>query len=282
MIEGTLPALLTPFTAAGEVDLHALDLHLDWLHERGVRTVSPLGTTGEGPSLSLEERKAVIERVARHRSGMAFVPGTGCTALPDTVELSAFALDQGAQAVLVAPPTFFPPSEDGVLRYYAALLAALPDSAAVLLYHIPQNTRIPITDRMLRELPVAGVKDSSSDREHLLPWVREFGERLDIVDGSDDLVAAHHAAGGRATITLLANVVPEELDGIRAGDDAERRQRRLSALREAVSAVPRHAAVKYVLHLLTGLPASGVRPPLDDLTAAQRVEVQQRLSELEE
>jgi 4-hydroxy-tetrahydrodipicolinate synthase len=77
VIGGTIPALLTPFTDDGRIDLGLMDEHVAWLHERGVRCVSPLGTTGEGPSVALDERKRIVEHLARHPSGMALLPGTG-------------------------------------------------------------------------------------------------------------------------------------------------------------------------------------------------------------
>jgi 4-hydroxy-tetrahydrodipicolinate synthase len=286
VIEGTVPALVTPFTPGGaEVDLDLMDAHVAWLAERGVRTVSPLGTTGEGPSLSLAERKAVIERLARHPSGVALLPGTGCTALPETIELSRFAVEAGAAGILVAPPWYYDATPAGTTRYYAALVEALPDSARVFLYHIPAVTGVPIEDETIRALRerfgerVAGAKDSSGDLEHARHWIDEFPE-LAIFPGSDALAAGARAAGAAGTITLLGNLLPEELNGIRAGEAVEERQRLLTAVRELTQAFPRHAAVKYLLHLVSGLPRSAVRPPLEELTPEQEAELEARFDEL--
>lgn len=283
---GAIPALLTPFTTGGaEVDLDLLDAHVAWLYERGVRTISPLGTTGEGPSLALAERKEMIERLAAHPSGMALLAGTGCTALPETIELSRFAVERGAQ-ILLAPPSYYEPfDERGVTEYFARVLAALPPSARVFLYHVPRHTGVPITDETLREVagrfgPVlAGAKDSGGDFEHTRTWLRDFPE-LTILSGSDATVAVAYAAGGLGVITMLGNIFPEELEQIRQDISSEERQRFLSAVRALVQEVPRQAALKHLLHLVSGLPRSSVRPPLQELEEEQVAHLEARFSQL--
>lgn len=286
MIEGTVPALVTPFTEGGAaVDFDLLDAHVTWLAERGVRLVSPMGTTGEGPSLSLAERKQVVERLAAHPSGMQLLPGTGCTSLPETIELSRFAVGAGVAGILVAPPWYYDATPAGTTAYYAELLDALPESARVFLYHIPAVTGVPIEDETIRDLRarfgerVAGAKDSTGDLDHSRHWIEEFPE-LAIFPGSDSLAAGARAAGAAGTITLLGNILPEELNGIRAGDDVETRQRLLQSARDLTLAFPRHAAVKYLLHLVSGLPRSYVRPPLEELTEEQEASLAARFDEL--
>jgi len=274
VIEGTIPALLTPLTAGGaEVDLEALEEHVAWLAERGARCVSPLGSTGEGPSLSLAERVRVLERLARHPARVALLAGTGCTSLPETIELSRRALELGVAGVLVAPPSYYAVTTAGTTAYYARLLDALPPEARVFVYHIPGLTDVSIEDETLRELGprIAGAKDSAGDPTHTARWVRDH-PGLTILSGSDAAAAAHYAAGGRGTITMLANIFPEELDRIRqdpGGEEAARTQRFLAAVRGLVGEFPRHAALKHLLHVVSGLPRASVRPPLDELTPEQ-------------
>ena len=145
MIEGTIPALVTPFEDSGDVDLGSLERHVDWLLERGVRAVSPLGTTGEGPSLSREERLRVIERLAPRA---ALVAGTGCTSLPETIELSRAAVAAGVAALLIAPPAYYAADEAGMGAYFLRVFDALPADARVVLYHIPQRTGVAITSSL--------------------------------------------------------------------------------------------------------------------------------------
>jgi 4-hydroxy-tetrahydrodipicolinate synthase len=266
-LTGTIPALLTPFGVDGEIDFDAMDAHVAWLVERGVRAVSPLGTTGEGPSLSLAERKRVIDHLIA--SDVSVIPGTGCNALPETIELSRYALERGVAAVLVMPPWYYAASQRGTVEYFRALTAALPAGARVLAYHIPSFTGVAIEDDVLRVPGVAGAKDSGGVLAHTVKWLRDFPEHT-ILNGSDTAAAAFYEAGGRATLTMLANVFPDRLTAIRDGRDIEEHQTFLMTMRELVETVPRHAALKYLLHRRAGLPHTRVRPPLDELTDEQR------------
>jgi 4-hydroxy-tetrahydrodipicolinate synthase len=265
-VRGTIPALLTPFDADGALALDVLDEHVAWLAAHGVTCVSPLGTTGEGASLSLEERKRVVERVARHTSGVSQLPGTGMSSLPETIELSLFALEQGAAGVLVIPPWFFQASPRGTLAYFRALVDALPTGAPVFPYHIPSFSRVPVEDDVLRLPGVAGVKDSGGDLRHTLAWLREF-PALVVLSGNDTHAAEMYAAGGRGTLTMLANVFPDRLEAIRRGEDVDASTRFLTGARALVESMPRHAALKYLVHRRAGVPRSRVRPPLDELGA---------------
>jgi 4-hydroxy-tetrahydrodipicolinate synthase len=282
--EGPIPALLTPFAEYGEVDLDLIDEHVAWLADRGVHVLSPMGTTGEGPSLSLAERKRIVARLATHPARPTLVAGTGCTALPETIELSRFAVERGA-ALLVPPPSYYPASPAGTTRWYLRLLDALPAEASLFLYHIPGHTGVPIEDEMLRALldahgpKVAGAKDSGGDIEHAVAWMSAFPE-LTILPGSDANAAAAYRAGAPGMITMLANVFPDELQAIRAGDDVERRQSLLTAVRSLLDEFPRHAALKHLLHLVSGLPGTRVRPPLEELTDEQRATLETRFHEL--
>jgi len=277
-VGGVIPAVVTPFASGGGVDLDALDAHVSWLHAHGIRCIAPLGTNGEGPSLSLPERALVIERLAAHPSGVALLPGTGATSLPETIELSRYALEHGAEGVLVAPPSFFPSERDGTVRYYAALLDALSAEARVYLYNVPAYTGVPIEVAdvaALREAygeRVAGVKDSGGRVAHSVAML-EAVPGLTVLSGSDGTVAEAFRAGLHGVVSALANFVPELVEEIRAavrrGGDGEAEQARLSRLREATKAVPQRAALKALVAQVTGLPRAAVRPPLAELEPAE-------------
>lgn len=276
-VTGVLPAILTPF-ADGEVDLGLLGEHVDWLHDRGIRCVNLMGSTGEGQSLAFEER----ERLIRFLSGskLDFIAGTGCLALPETVALSRYAVDHGARAVLVVPPSYFDPGD--LTGWYTALFEALPDHARVMLYHIPRLT-YPIADETIRTLldrfgpMLAGMKDSSGDLDHALGWQAEF-PGLTVANGNDAHAGAFFAAGGSAVITACSNVLPEELEALRAGDEAP--QAFIAAVRSLVFELPTHAALKLLLHLVSGIARSAVRPPLAELTREQETLVATSFAEL--
>jgi 4-hydroxy-tetrahydrodipicolinate synthase len=276
-ITGVLPAILTPFTD-GEVDLDLLGEHVDWLHDWGIRCVNLMGTTGEGQSLSLEER----ERLIRFMSGskLDFIAGTGCTALPETIALSHYAVEHGARAVLVVPPSYFDPGD--LTGWFTALFEALPDHARVMLYHIPRLT-YPIEDETIRVLldrfgpMLDGMKDSSGDLDHALRWQAEY-PGLTVANGNDAAAGPFFAAGGRAVITACSNVLPGELEALREGDESP--QEFVAGVRELVFGLPTHAALKLLLNVVSGISRSSVRPPLAELTGEQETLVVTRFAEL--
>lgn len=277
-VGGIIPAVVTPFTpGTGAVDLDALETHVAWLRARGVRCVAPLGTNGEGPSLSLDERRAVIERLAAGPATL--LPGTGATSLPETIALSRFALERGVAGVMVAPPSFFPAERDGVVRYYAALLDALADDARVYLYNVPAYTGVPIAVADVVALRsaygerVAGVKDSGGRVEHSAALL-EAVPGLTVLSGSDGTVAEAFHAGVHGVVSALANVVPELVEAVRAavaaGASGKAEQARLSELRDATKAVPQRAALKALVAAVAGVPRSAVRPPQAELAPDER------------
>jgi 4-hydroxy-tetrahydrodipicolinate synthase len=290
VVAGTIPALVTPFTRGGaDVDLDLLDAHVAWLSERGIACVAPLGTNGEGPSLSLAERRRVIDHLAGHPSGIAHLPGTGCSSLPETIELSRFAVERGAAGILVAPPWYFEAERDGLARYYDALLGALPDEARVFLYNVPAYTGVAVEAGVAAQLRerfgerLAGVKDSSGDVEHSLGYVRA-ARGLTLLFGSDAGVADAFRGGAHGVVSALANVIPREVEAVRqavaAGASGEEEQRVLGAVRALTRSGPRRSALKALVAAATGLPRGAVRPPLAELTDEEAARLGDRFAEL--
>jgi 4-hydroxy-tetrahydrodipicolinate synthase len=290
VVGGTIPALVTPFTRGGaDVDLALLDGHVAWLHRQGIACVAPLGTNGEGPSMSLAERRRVIERIAGHPSGIAQLPGTGCSSLPETVELSRFAVEHGAIGILVAPPWYFEAERDGLTRYYDALLRGLPDAVRVFLYNVPAYTGVPVDAAVAAELRerfgerLAGVKDSSGDVEHSRGYLRA-APGLTLLFGSDTGVADAYRGGAHGVISALANVIPREVEAVRravtAGASGEEEQRVLADVRALTRSGPRRSALKALVAAATGLPRASVRPPLADLTDEEALTLGDRFVEL--
>ena len=285
-LAGVFAANVTPFNPATlAIDHGWMRRHLAYLRERGCNGIVPLGTNGEGPAMSVAERKGVIDTALDAAGGLAVVPGTGCANLPDTVELTRYALQAGADSVLVIPPFFFKNVSDaGVLAYYQRLCdAALQPGQQILLYHFPQLSGVPIGDAVVAGLRashpgcVAGVKDSSGDFASIVHWNARCPE-LRVFAGSDSLASRATAAGVAGTITAGGNLVPDLLQGVRqavlAGHDPAPIQQRLNEVRGWLEHSPSmHAATKFLLTRFAGLPQTAVRPPLVDLNDAQRADL---------
>jgi 4-hydroxy-tetrahydrodipicolinate synthase len=268
--------MLTPFISdIGLVDYECIPAHLRFLENHGIDGVLTLGTTGEGPSLGLSERQRVLDLVLSQRGRLTVIAGTGCAALSETVALSQYAVDHGADAILVMPPFYFKNGRpEGILNYYRALCDALPDNVRLLLYHIPAVTAVSITPLVIEGLLAShghqfyGIKDSSSDIQHTTNLIRQYPQ-LQIFSGSDTQVANALAADAAGVISALSNVWPDLVrtvfDAHHSGRDVSTPQARLAAVR-ALIPNPTPPPLKAMLPWRSDLPRTSVRVPLTNLT----------------
>jgi 4-hydroxy-tetrahydrodipicolinate synthase len=274
-------ALLTPFTSpSGPPDLAAIPPHLRWLEANGVDGIVPCGTTGEGPSLSLDERLAVIDTCLANRGNLSVMPGTGCANLPETIAATRYALEHGARAAMVLPPFFFKNLSDaGLLAYYRAVCDALPHGGKIVLYHIPPVSQIPITtgviDGLLESHPEAiyGLKDSGGDGQYTTLLVKRYPS-MQIFTGGAPLFTRALADGAAGGIFAIANLFPQVLRAIRdGGEGAVAAQNRAASITTIFKDYGAVAALKALLPHLADLPATACRVPLVNLsdTATQEL-----------
>jgi 4-hydroxy-tetrahydrodipicolinate synthase len=279
---GVWCATLTPIDADGCPDHARLAAHGARLLASGVDGIALFGTTGEGQSFSLAERRAGLEALLA--SGIApdkIIPGTACAAVSETIDLTRHAVQAGCSRVLLLPPFFFKGvSDEGVYASYARVIDGVADDRLrVYLYHIPQVTGVPISaeviERLVASYPasIVGVKDSSCDLGHEQALVKQFSN-LDIFVGFEPHLPAAVAAGGVGTICGIANVYPRVLRRLfDARTDAARRVEldlidRLLVLLEGYSLMP---AFKAIQAALTGDDAwLDAREPLVALDAIER------------
>jgi dihydrodipicolinate synthase/N-acetylneuraminate lyase len=293
-LEGVIVALLTPVDADGKVDHGALRQLVERLTSRGVSGVSPLGSTGEGYSLGLDQRLAVVDTVAESvTAGLPVIPGVFAHNHEQAVaEIAAYA-DRGATAVLVAPPGYYPLSAAEQEGYFSRLAdaAALP----LVLYNIPVYTKVQIAPAVAAALAphprVAGLKDSGRDLGYaarLLDAVRAAGAAADfsVLTGTDSMLVAYLLAGARGTICASANVVPERVlavyDAVRAGklDDALRLEATLRQVQDALAIGAPPAAYKAAV-ARSGVGEPWLVPPRLPLTEAETAELVERLAALD-
>jgi 4-hydroxy-tetrahydrodipicolinate synthase len=286
-------ALITPVDAAGRVDHGAVRQLVERLVDRGVTGVSPLGSTGEGYSLGLEQRLAVVDTVARAvPAGMPVIPGVFAHHHEQAVaEIAAYA-DCGGTAVLAAPPSYYPLRAADQEAYYARVAdaAALP----LVLYNIPRYTKVQIAPAAAAALAghprVAGLKDSGRDLAYtadLLDAVAAAGvaEQFSVLTGTDSMLVAAMLAGARGTICANANVVPEVVLGayqaVRAGklEDALRHEGRLRAVSAACGVGSLPAGFKAAV-AAAGIGEPWLVPPRQALTEAETATLIDRLTAL--
>jgi len=261
-IHGSFAPVPTPFAGDGTLELSALARHLAWLGAGGLDGVLVLGSNGEFPSLTLDERRSVAEAAAAGRGGLRLILNVGSCSLPEAAELAHAGSSLGYDALLCPPPFYLKAPAEGVAAFLRGVLdaAGLP----VLLYNIPQRTGVPLDDRLLDligEHPnLAGVKDSSGDPGELRRLSRRFSSGAYLV-GNDRLVSACREAGAAGSITAAANVVP---DLVLAAWDNPARQPELDRVREVLERFGLIPAAKAFLRR-SGMGAFRVRPPLTDL-----------------
>jgi len=244
--------------------------------------LAPFGTTGEGHSLTVDERIALLDALAASGLDLSRVmPGTGCCAFPDTARLSAHAVRLGCGAVLTLPPFYDKDaSEDGLFRAYAEVIERVGDSRLrLVLYHFPRQSGIAITEgliaRLLARYPgiVAGIKDSSGDFDHAVGLTRAF-PGFPVLAGTASRLAEFQAAGGAGCVSGHANLVGASILEVWRGGPDDGRQ---AALRAALAGLPLVPALKALLARAEGDPGwNPVRPPLVELSPDQEFQLFRR------
>ncbi len=211
-LEGSFVALVTPF-AGGEVDLGKVRDLVDFHLRHGTHGFCPVGTTGESPTLTREEKAAVIRTVVEMARGKAPVlPGTGTYDTRASVELTRMARELGADGALVVTPYYNKPTQEGLYRHYEAIARAVP-SFPIILYNVPGRTGVslaPETTARLSGLPgIAGLKDASGSVEQVTQVRALCG--IQILSGEDALTYPILCMGGRGVISVAANIVPRAI-----------------------------------------------------------------------
>lgn len=284
--KGVFAAVLTPMKSDLSPDLDAMTAHCQWLLDNGCDGLGVLGTTGEANSLGLKERISVIEGlVERGIPADVMMPGTGCCAAIDTVNLTQAAINAGTKGVLMLPPFFYKNnSDEGLFAAYSNIIQAIGDSRLkIYLYHFPQMSGVPVTycliEMLLKEYPetVVGMKDSSGDLENMAGAAERF-PGFACFAGGDDLMLPLLRRGGAGCITAAANV-SSPLNAavynawIKDGDtpEVEAAHEELTALRKTVSQFPYPPGLKALIARHTGNDGwLNIRPPLMPLSDADR------------
>ncbi len=227
-ITGIIPAIVTPFTEDEAVDEGALRAHVRRMLAAGAHGIFPGGTNGEFFAMTGEERLRVLSVVIDEVGGRVPVyAGTGAVTTSETVRLSLAAQEAGADVLSVITPYFAVATQEEIYRHFEAVAKAV--SIPVLLYNIPARTGNviePATVARLAELPtIAGVKDSSGDRDTLLAYIEQTPDDFAVLCGNDSLILWALTVGGTGSITGIANIHPATMVGIyeswKAGDLAK-------------------------------------------------------------
>mgnify|MGYP006282578353 CR=1 FL=1 len=211
MIEGCFTAIVTPFRN-GAVDFPALDALVEEQVAAGVDGIVPVGTTGESPTLSVEEHQQVIERViAAVKRRCLVIAGTGANATDEAVELTRHAAAAGADATLQVTPYYNKPSQEGLYRHFKQV--AEEGKLPVVLYNVPGRSGREIaveTVKRLSENPgIVAIKEAGGSVDRVSALVNACD--ITVVSGDDSLTLPMMAVGGRGVISVASNVVPADV-----------------------------------------------------------------------
>ncbi|MDY0008121.1 MAG: 4-hydroxy-tetrahydrodipicolinate synthase [Bdellovibrionales bacterium] len=208
---GSYVALVTPFKK-GKVDFDAFQKLVEWHIASGTHGLVPCGTTGETPTLSVEEHKSLIVACVEAAAGrVPVIAGAGSNATDKSVELGRFAEKSGADGILVVTPYYNKPTQEGMYQHYKAVNDA--QGLPVILYNVPGRTGVEISVETVVRLAalkrIAGIKDASVDLSRPLQIRRALGDDFIQLSGEDGTVAAYLAQGGHGCISVTANVAPK-------------------------------------------------------------------------
>ena len=221
-LRGTGVALVTPFKADESIDFNALEKVIDSVINNGVDYVVTMGTTGETPTLSKEEKKEIISfTFEKAGSRVPVVVGVGGNNTRDLIhDLETFPLDK-ATAILSASPYYNKPSQEGIYQHYKALAAASPKP--IILYNVPgrtgKNMEAETTLRLASEVEnIAGIKEAANHMVQIMQILHKRPDHFIVVSGDDDLVLPQLACGIDGVISVAANCFPKQFsDMVRAG-----------------------------------------------------------------
>ncbi|MGE5170641.1 MAG: dihydrodipicolinate synthase family protein [Rudaea sp.] len=288
---GVLAPVVTPFAPDLAPDAARLAAHCRWLVERDVG-LAVFGTNSEANSLSVSEKLGLLDAlIERGVPPSRMMPGTGCCAFPDTVELTRRAVRLGCAGVLMLPPFYYKAvSDDGLFASYSEVIERVADERLrIYLYHIPPVAQVPISlplvERLLARYPraIAGIKDSSGDFGNTRALLERFAPAgFDVFCGSESFLLATMRGGGAGCISATANVNPVAIARLAREwrqADAEAQQAALDRVRGVFQKVPMIPALKAAIAHFTDDEAwTTVRPPLVALTRAQREQLRDGLA----
>lgn len=288
MFEGTFTALVTPFTAAGELDCDTLRKLVDRQIDAGITGLVPVGTTGESPTLTDEEHHEVIRVVVEQSAGrVPVIAGCGSNNTVEALAHTRFAKEVGAAASLHVAGYYNKPSATGFLRHFRLLADSV--DLPLIVYNIPGRTGKNIDNETMLALAehpnIVGVKEASGDFKQMMDLIQRRPPDFTVLSGDDEITLPLMALGGNGVISVTSNLLPDKMvDLVRrmlAGDTANARAvhyELLPVITALMGLDTNPIPVKSALHEV-GLVEESYRLPMTPLSEAGKQELQRVLKE---
>jgi len=285
MFKGSMVALATPMTAAGDLDDRALAGLVEFHAEAGTQGLIIAGTTGESATLRRDEHIALIARAVELADGrLPVIAGTGSNSTAQTLDLSRAVGSLDIAAYLLVTPYYNKPTQEGLYRHFATIADAVEHP--VVLYNVPGRTAVDLAPETAARLAgherIVGLKEAMAEPGRVGRLRELCGEGFGLYSGDDATSREFMLGGGDGVISVTANVVPEAMRRLCAAaldGDAETAagiDRRLAGLHEALFVEANPIPVKWALSRM-GLIDGGIRLPLTWLSEGRRENVETAL-----
>jgi 4-hydroxy-tetrahydrodipicolinate synthase len=285
MFSGSIVALATPMHADGAVDDGALDRLVEFHVQNGTSAIVAVGTTGESPTLTVEEHIGVIRRIVQTaRKRLPVIGGTGANSTREAIELTQLAKEAGADACLLVTPYYNKPTQEGLYRHYRAIADAV--DIPMVLYNVPGRTGCDLKPETVAKLAdtrnIIGLKEAASLERNRELLSRLAGRNFALLSGDDDLACECVLAGFDGVVSVSANVAPRQvrtvIEAALAGKKQEARKldAALQPLHKAMFLESNPIPVKWALARM-GMIGDGIRLPLTPLAKQYHAQVLEAL-----
>ncbi len=276
MIQGSIVAIVTPMFEDGSLDFQSLKALLDWHIVEGTDAIVIVGTTGESPTVTVEEHCELIKVAIEHVAGrIPVIAGTGGNSTSEAIELTAFAKQAGADASLQGVPYYNRPTQEGMVQHFTRIAESV--DLPVILYNVPGRTVADMSNDTIVRLSsvpgIVGVKDATGNIARGTELLRAVPKSFAVYSGDDATAMALMFCGGKGNISVTANVAPRAMHELcvaaMAGRVAEAIaiNDKLIPLHNRLFVEPNPVPVKWALQQM-GRIQGGIRLPLVPLGAA--------------
>ena len=275
MLQGSMVAIVTPMFEDGGLDLNALRELIDWHVDAGTDGIVIVGTTGESPTVDVDEHCLLIQTTVEQVAGrVAVIAGTGANSTSEAIQLTAKAKALGVDACLLVTPYYNKPSQEGLYQHFSAVAAAV--NIAQILYNVPSRTGCDMSNdtvlRLAKVKNIVGIKDATGGIERGTDLLLRSPKDFAVYSGDDATGAALMLLGGHGVISVTANVVPKLMHDMckaaMSGDIKTAREinAQLFGLHQKLFIEPNPVPVKWLLQQM-GLIKTGIRLPMVNLSA---------------
>jgi 4-hydroxy-tetrahydrodipicolinate synthase len=285
-ITGSIVALATPMHEDGSVDYALLRKLIDWHIAEGTACIGVVGTTGESPTVTVQEHQEIIRiSVEQARGRVPIMAGTGANSTAEAIELAKFARSVGADCQLQVVPYYNKPTQEGIYQHFKAIAEAVP-KLPMILYNVPGRTVADMqheTVLRLAQVPgIVGIKEATGNIERAQWLIRDLPPGFAVYSGDDPTAVALMLCGGHGNVSVTANIAPRLMSQLCkaaiAGDarGAMEIQRKLMPVHKYLFVEANPIPLKWAMARL-GLCGPALRLPMTPLSAANQGAVEAAL-----